>query len=138
MWVRTFKLYIVYKYLKMFYILDFFINLCLVCQRWSWMLKTIQQNKFHNLSTMINYGNIKKYKKINWVLQNTNVLVITAMGLKFYSGQQLNNTYENLVMMICSLNLYWWALTVPYFAFDFIIMLVRILIRWFITLLLLL
>jgi hypothetical protein len=78
---------------------------------------------------MINYGNMKKYKKLNWVLQNTNVLVITAMGPKFYSGQQSNNTYENLVMMISSFNLYWSALTIPYFAFDFIIMLVRILIR---------
>ncbi len=66
--IRTFKLYIVYKFLKMFYILDFFINLCLICQRWSCMLKTIQQDKFQDLSTMINYGNMKKYKQRNWVL----------------------------------------------------------------------
>ncbi len=66
--IKTFKLYIVYKFLKMFYILDFFTNLCLVCQRWSCMLKTIQQDKFHDLSTMINYGNMKMYKQINWVL----------------------------------------------------------------------
>ncbi len=70
------------------------------------MLKTIQQNKFHNLSTMINYGNVKKYKSMNWVLWNTNVLGIAAVGLKFYFGQQSNNTNENLVVMTSSFNLY--------------------------------
>ncbi len=92
-------------------------------------VEKIQQDKFHNLSTMINCGNVKKYKQINWVLHNTNVLVIIAMGPKFYFGQQSDNTYKNLDVMTSSLNLYWRALLVPCFAFDFIIMLVRILIR---------
>jgi hypothetical protein len=46
----------------------------------------VKDNPRRQVSQFVNHdncGNVKKYKQIIWVLHNTNVLVIIAMGPKF-------------------------------------------------------